>query len=159
MEKIFAEFGIRLKELRKEKHLTQAELGDLLGCIDRNVQKMEYGHHNVPGLTLIWLADYFQVSLDYLTGRSDVRETTMPMNHIFPENGTIPMGPFSERLKQLRAEKGKKQTEMAAFIGKGSRHYQKMEYGEVNVPALTLIKLADFFEVSLDYLVGRTDQR
>lgn len=69
------------------------------------------------------------------------------------------MGPFSERLKQLRAEKGKKQTEMAAFIGKGSRHYQKMEYGEVNVPALTLIKLADFFEVSLDYLVGRTDQR
>lgn len=69
------------------------------------------------------------------------------------------MGPFSERLRQLRVEKGKKQTEMAAFIEKGARHYQKMEYGEVNVPGLTLIKLADFFEVSLDYLVGRTDLR
>lgn len=35
----------------------------------------------------------------------------------------------------------------------------EMEYGEINVPGLTLIKLADFFQVSLDYLVGRSDDR
>lgn len=159
MEKRFAVFGVRLKELRKEKGLTQAGLAELLECIDRNVQKMEYGYSNVPGITLIWLADYFQVSLDYLAGRSDVRELPSSWNCVYPENKAIPMAPFSERLKQLRTEQGKKQTEVAAFLGKTNRHYQKIEYGEVNVPALTLIKLADYFQVSLDYLVGRADRR
>lgn len=150
---------MRLKELRKEKHLTQAELGELLGCIDRNIQKMEYGYSNVPALTLIWLADYFQVSLEYLTGRNDVREMEGAMLCVYPEDGAVPLGPFSERLKQLRREKGKKQTEMAAVVGKTERHYQKIEYGEINVSTLTLVQLADFFQVSLDYLVGRTDLR
>ena len=69
------------------------------------------------------------------------------------------MLPFGMRLKELRHEKGLKQKEMAEFLGCTDRNYQKMEYGDINVPGLTLIKLADFFEVSLDYLVGRADQR
>ncbi|WP_277102562.1 helix-turn-helix transcriptional regulator [Clostridium phoceensis] len=48
---------------------------------------------------------------------------------------------------------------MARFLECTDRNYQKMEYGEINVPGLTLIKLADFFQVSLDYLVGRSDDR
>ena len=64
----------RLKELRKERKLKQKEMARFLECTDRNYQKMEYGEINVPGLTLIKLADFFQVSLDYLVGRSDDRE-------------------------------------------------------------------------------------
>lgn len=63
--------GRRLKELRKERKLKQKEMARFLECTDRNYQKMEYGEINVPGLTLIKLADFFQVSLDYLVGRSD----------------------------------------------------------------------------------------
>ena len=66
---------------------------------------------------------------------------------------------FGQRLKMLRKEKKITQIEMAEFLECTGRHYQKVEAGEVNVPSLTLIKLADFFGVSLDYLVGRTDQR
>ena len=66
---------------------------------------------------------------------------------------------FGQRLKELRQEKRLKQKEMAVFLGCTDRNYQKMEYGDINVPALTLMKLADFFDVSLDYLVGRTDRR
>lgn len=66
---------------------------------------------------------------------------------------------FGQRLKELRQEKRLKQKEMADFLGCTDRNYQKMEYGDINVPALTLMKLADFFDVSLDYLVGRTEQR
>lgn len=65
---------------------------------------------------------------------------------------------FSERLKKLRKEKGVKQTEMAALLHCTDRHYQKIEYGQVNIPALTLIALADYFAVSTDYLLGRSDQ-
>lgn len=69
------------------------------------------------------------------------------------------MLPFGKRLKELRNEKKVKQKEMAEFLGCTDRNYQKMEYGEINVPALTLIKLADYFQVSLDYLVGRSEER
>ena len=66
---------------------------------------------------------------------------------------------FGQRLKELRIEKNLKQKDMAIFLGRTDRNYQKMAYGEINVPGLTLIKLADFFEVSIDYLVGRSEER
>ena len=69
------------------------------------------------------------------------------------------MPEFGERLKSLRKEKRYKQKEMADLLGCTVVHYQKMEYGKVNIPSLTLIKFADFFEVSTDYLLGRDDRR
>ncbi len=69
------------------------------------------------------------------------------------------MLPLGKRLKELRKEKRVKQKDMAAFLNCSERNYQKMEYGEVNVPGLTLMKLADFFGVSIDYLVGRSNER
>lgn len=71
----------------------------------------------------------------------------------------IKMPVFSARLKELRREKGITQVKMAELLGCKDRHYQKIEYGQVNIPSLTLKKLADFFEVSADYLLGRTDVR
>ena len=66
---------------------------------------------------------------------------------------------FGQRLKALRMKKGLTQKAMAEFLGRTERHYQDMEAGKINVPALTLIKLADLFDVSLDYLVGRAEER
>ena len=40
-------------------------------------------------------------------------------------------------------------------MSRPDRHYQKIEYGQVNVPATTLCALADYFGVSTDYLLGR----
>ena len=74
------------------------------------------------------------------------------------------MLPLGRRLKELRKERKLKQKEMARFLECTDRNYQKMEYGEINVPGLTLIIegwifLADLYDVSLDYLVGRSDDR
>ena len=64
-----------------------------------------------------------------------------------------------ERLRALRKEKGETQVQVATAIGIADRHYQRFE-GGVNLPSLEKIwKLADHFEVSIDYLVGRTDER
>ena len=66
---------------------------------------------------------------------------------------------FSARLKALRNEKGNTQREMALFIEKTERHYQDIEAGKINISSMMLLKLADYFEVSTDYLLGRTDRR
>ena len=64
---------------------------------------------------------------------------------------------LAERLKPLRKAKKMTQVEMAEFLGITDRHYQKIEYGQINVPATTLIALADYFHVTTDYLLGSTD--
>ena len=64
---------------------------------------------------------------------------------------------LSKRLKQIRKLKNLTQAEVANAIGIGARNYQSFEYGEIKPSFETLISLADYFQVSLDYLVGRSD--
>ncbi len=65
---------------------------------------------------------------------------------------------FSARLKEVRTKKGIKQTDMALFFNYPVRKYQRIENGEINVHIIILEKLADYFDVTTDYLLGRSDE-
>ncbi len=69
-----ADFSSRLKELRKERKITQQDLADTFSVRVRTYQGYEYGESYPEVSKLIAIADFFDVSLDYLVGRSDVRE-------------------------------------------------------------------------------------
>lgn len=62
---------------------------------------------------------------------------------------------IKERLKPLRKSRKMTQVEMAKLLGCTDRHYQKIEYGQINVPATTVIFLAGYFGVTTDYLLGQ----
>ena len=64
-------FAVRLKELRLSKSLTQKQLASDLGMSERGIQHYECGTREPSMAALIALADFFDVSLDYLVGRSD----------------------------------------------------------------------------------------
>mgnify|MGYP002673234120 CR=1 FL=1 len=67
------------------------------------------------------------------------------------------MSQLSDALKRFRKEYKVTQKHAAEISGVAERVFQSYEYGKV-VPTVTvLISLADFFDVSLDYLVGRSD--
>jgi transcriptional regulator with XRE-family HTH domain len=67
---------------------------------------------------------------------------------------------FSERLKNLRIEKGLTQVELAKMIGLASQSsYQKYETGGAKPRAIKIEKLASLFNVSVSYLLGETDIR
>ncbi len=68
------------------------------------------------------------------------------------------MSIFSERLRELRKNKKISQIALAKEVGVSSRVYQDYEYGKREAQMTTLIRIADFFDVSLDYLTGRTDE-
>ncbi len=70
----------------------------------------------------------------------------------------IVMPGLSTRLKELRSARALTQKEMAKLLECTVTHYQRIEYGQVNLYTLDLITLADFFGVTLDYLVGRSDK-
>ncbi len=65
------EFSARLKELRKLHKATQVFLSKELGMTERQYQRLESGDSKPMYENLIALADFFDVSLDYLCGRSD----------------------------------------------------------------------------------------
>ena len=64
---------------------------------------------------------------------------------------------FSVRLREARMNSKKTQKETAEVLGMQIRSYQFYEEGKAEPSIKKLIALADFFDVSLDYLMGRTD--
>lgn len=64
-------FPDRLKELRTSRGLTQKQVADGVYMAPMAYQKYEYGTREPAYKNLLALADYFNVSLDYLTGRTD----------------------------------------------------------------------------------------
>ena len=67
------------------------------------------------------------------------------------------MPTLSERLIELKESNNILQKDIAKSINLSLRSYQRYEYGEREPTSSVLIKLADYFDVSLDYLVGRSD--
>ena len=65
---------------------------------------------------------------------------------------------FNERLKQLRSEKGLVQKDMAKFLNITTSAYGYYEQGKRNPDPKTLMKLSNFFNVSVNYLLGKTDR-
>ena len=64
-------FGVKIKDLRKEKNLTQKELAQALSITVSTLSHWECGYQEPNFDDLIMIADYFEVSVDYLLGRED----------------------------------------------------------------------------------------
>ncbi len=62
---------MRLKELRKKRHMTQQRLAIELSMSQNTISRYETGEREADYKTLILIADYFQVSIDYLLERTD----------------------------------------------------------------------------------------
>ena len=62
---------MRLKKLRKEKGISQLKLAMDLGMSQNSISRYETGEHEADYKTLIAIADYFNVSIDYLLERTD----------------------------------------------------------------------------------------
>ena len=69
------------------------------------------------------------------------------------------MSKFSERLRDLRTEKGVTQKQFGELLNVKNFSIYTYEKGRSEPNIDGLIALADFFEVSVDYLVGHTDNR
>ena len=63
---------------------------------------------------------------------------------------------YFQRIGDLREDSDRKQVEVAKYLGVTQSTYSSYERGDINIPVEALIKLADLYDVSLDYLVGRS---
>ena len=64
-----------------------------------------------------------------------------------------------ENIRNLREDNDKTQKEVAAYLNIKQTTYSKYELGKINIPIEVFIQLADYYDVSVDYLLGRTKKR
>lgn len=62
-------------------------------------------------------------------------------------------------IRNLREDNDKKQIELANYLNVRQTTYSKYELGKINIPIEIFIKLADYYDVSVDYLLGRTKEK
>lgn len=64
-----------------------------------------------------------------------------------------------ENIRNLREDCDKTQQELAEYLNVQQTTYSKYELGRINIPIEVFIKLADYYDVSVDYLLGRSKQK
>lgn len=65
---------LKIKDLREDNDLTQAQISKVLMCDQSLYSKYERGERDIPLRLLIILSEYYNVSLDYLVGRTNKKE-------------------------------------------------------------------------------------
>lgn len=69
------------------------------------------------------------------------------------------MKTYRDRIRELREDKDLTQTQISQLLHTHYTVYQRYELGTAKMPIHHLITLADFYNVSTDYILGRTDKK
>ena len=139
----------RIRDLREDRDLTQRDIAEFLGISRGGYSKYERGENDIPTIVLITLANFYKTTVDYLLNISD--NTGSDSSNICNPSNLYP------RIKELRKESTLNQTQFAEKIGMSQTGYSNYETGSRDIPTNVLIKLSKFYNVSTDYILGRTD--
>lgn len=132
--------GNKIRTLRIENHWTMENLATFIGAGSKStVNSWERGQTVPSDKKLEKLAILFRVSRDELINAGKVN--------------------YLSRLKELRENKGITQRQLSEETGMSFQSISFYEHGEREPGVKALISLADYFNVSIDYLVGRSDKR
>jgi len=138
-------FGKRLSELLKEEYLTADALSKEIG-VSFSIAA-QWVRENTPAklFNLLKVASFFDCSLDYLCGRTDIKGKFINATPTFPA-----------RLIELIEESS--ETKAAIFNELGLNRHALYDWRKGAVPLSSqLVKIADYFNVTIDYLIGIDD--
>ncbi len=145
-------FPKRLRDLREERGYTQTFVAQNCDVSIQCISSLEAGNRNPTGSTLVALAEFFDVSIDYLMGlEADTFKPAPPLKSQQETNG------LAMRIKELRLEKRLTQKELGKILGVTQAVAGKYELGQLEPNLQNLAKMAELFECSVDYLIGRSD--
>lgn len=103
----------RLKELRLEKGLLQSDIAKKINKSDRAVGLYERGERDMGTDTLAILSDFFNVSIDYLLGKTDIRNPSKQIDNVLNE---AMIGMSKEEYEALNETQKKQIRDFAIFV-------------------------------------------
>lgn len=139
----------RLEELRLDNDLKQKDIANKLNISGKNYSDWERGVTDIPLEKSNELANYYDCSLDYLFGLSNIKTIN--------ERKNINLELLSQRLLDTRKERSLTQTELSKDVGYHQRTYAHYENGSRIPTSFKVFYIALYYNISLDYLVGKSD--
>ena len=138
----------KLRKLRTDNQLTQKEFAKIFGLSDARYNQYETGRRTPDIEMLASFAKYYGVSLDYITGFSDLISSNTTTSKV-----------FDKRLRQLRREYNMTQEDLGEKLGVGKTTISNYETGKSYPDNENILKLSKIFEVTTDYLLGASNVR
>ena len=144
-------YGIILKKLRLDNNLTQKNVANIL-----NIARQTYNHYEVqesiiPVKYLNVLANYYQVSIDYILG---LTSTLVPSNNLEQIDFIL----SGNRLKEWRKAEKLTQTKLAEVLNTFHTVVVDYEKGRNLIATPFLYTICKKYHISADYLLGRIDE-
>lgn len=141
------DFGEKIKKLREEKGFTQKQMAEILGISKSNISKYEANSVEPNIGTLRSYSSFFDVSLDYLLGKSNNKTDSPPMTCYM-------CNAKHHSIKYWIEKTGLGKDELAKRLGITQDLMEDYMSGTIAPPYNILISLSDICEVSTDCLIG-----
>lgn len=142
---------VKIKDLREEYDLTQLKMSEIMNVSKSNYARWETNESIIPLKHLINLCNYFNVSMDYITGLSKEK------NYIII-NKKLNKELIGKRLKEFRENNNLTQEELAKQINTSHSTISAYESGKTMLLTAFAYDICKKYNISLDYLCGRTDK-
>ena len=139
-----------LKRIRESHDLTQREMAKLLKISKSSYNYFETGEHIIPLKHLNNFCNIFHVSMDYTCGLTKIN-TKSNKKHKLDKKV------IGERIKKIRLKNKLTQTELANLLNTSQSNISSYESGKTLMLTAFIYSFAKRFDVSLDYLTGRTN--
>ncbi len=142
----------RLKELRKEYSITQNKIAHDLEMSQHGYSKLETEKNDMNTTFLKKVANYFNVSIDYILCLTENRKP-------YPKSKIYETSKNMNRLKEIREDNDLTQWVIIKLLGMSQSGYSQYESCINDIPVKILKTLALYYNVSVDYLLYLTDDR
>ncbi len=142
-------FG-NLKKIREDLDLTQTKMAEMLGVSKSSYNYFESGNNLIPLKHLINYCNIFHVTMDYACGLTN-KKTTSNVN--MPLRNDL----VKVRLREIREKNNLKQVDVAKILHTCQSNVSAYESGKTRILTAFLLTFAKHFNVSIDYIMGRSD--
>ncbi len=137
---------IKLKDLREDNDLFQKDIAKVLNVTERQYRRFENHEQELSYNKLITLSKFYNVSIDYILNITYQRK---PYKRIESDIN----------IKNLRKDKKLTQVYLSKFLNISQQQYSRVELNKNELSYDQLIKLAEFYNVSIDYILGLTNEK
>ena len=145
-------FGKTLRILIEERNMTQKELAKQLNLAPSTIGNYIQDVREPDFSTLKVLANYFDVSIDYILNLTNIKEKYSPSKIVNVTNNM-------NRLNEIRNDLDLLQIEVSKLLKISRPTYSTYETGYSDTPTKVLKTLALYYNVPIDYLLYLTDER
>lgn len=141
----------RIKDIRDEYELNQVKTAKIIGVSKSTYARWETDEAIIPLHHLNYLCNYFDVSMDYITGLSKQKNYDITNKKLNKEL-------IGKRLKEFRKSHNLTQEKLAKEINTSHSTISGYETGKNIILTAFAYQIAKKYNISLDWLCGRTDK-